>query len=47
MSWGTCACPADPGSLVAAPEPICPRCGEGLLSILELKGASRDVCRAA
>lgn len=45
--WQISTGPADPGFLVAAPEPICPRCGERLLPTLELKGASRDVRHAA
>lgn len=45
--WYISAHSADPGFLVAAPEPICPRCGERLLPTLELKGASRHVRHAA
>lgn len=37
--WQISADPTDRGFLVAAPEPICPRCGERLLPTLELKGA--------
>lgn len=37
--WQIAASPTDAGFLVAAPEPICPRCGERLLLAPELSAA--------
>lgn len=45
--WQISDGPADPGFLVAAPEPICPLCGGHLLATLELEGAVSPVRRTA
>lgn len=38
--WRITSGPTDPGFLVAAAEPICPRCGETLQAVLELEGVT-------